>query len=422
MIIRSLFSYLMVSITISAFSQNYKFINGNVYQSDGGFERKAFHVIDGVFSFNFSGEADTIIDLSGRYVLPPFADGHHHGINTLVGLDEKIQTFLDDGIFYVRNPNVIKERISGIADYINDAGQLDVVFSNGGLTSSGGHPVRLHEMLAKRGVFSPFTAADMEGIAYHIIDSEEDLQNKWDYIVSRKPDFIKIFLLHSNRHEEMKDNPKYYGRRGLSPKMAKRIVKKAHKSGLKVYAHVESAADFDLGVSIGIDGFMHMPGYSYFLSGNEEDYRLSEKSVKKAANKGIVVNPTLAVTPRMHPADSKKLNGVINLQKANFEVLMKHGVPIIIGSDGISGQNPMRTAMEEAKYLVDNGFLSLQELIKFWSVVTPQDMFPKRKIGEIKEGYEGSFLVFDQNPLESIDYLDQVYLSMKQGVFVNQPE
>jgi hypothetical protein len=51
-----------------------------------------------------------------------------------------------------------------------------VVFSNGGLTGSDGHPVHLHEMLASRGVFGSMKAEHMDNHAYFTIDNAEDLE------------------------------------------------------------------------------------------------------------------------------------------------------------------------------------------------------------------------------------------------------
>lgn len=52
------------------------------------------------------------IDLAGKFVIPAFGDAHHHAIDSAAGLDAKIDQFLRDGIFYVKNPNVIPDLLT----------------------------------------------------------------------------------------------------------------------------------------------------------------------------------------------------------------------------------------------------------------------------------------------------------------------
>ena len=53
-----------------------------------------------------------VVDLAERHVVPAFGDAHHHGIDSAQGLDDKILVFLEAGIFYVKNPNVIPDLLT----------------------------------------------------------------------------------------------------------------------------------------------------------------------------------------------------------------------------------------------------------------------------------------------------------------------
>jgi hypothetical protein len=54
----------------------------------------------------------------------------------------------------VKNPNVIPNLLDdSVRGRLNRPDSIDVAFSNGGLTGSGGHPGPLHNTLAERGLF-----------------------------------------------------------------------------------------------------------------------------------------------------------------------------------------------------------------------------------------------------------------------------
>ncbi len=55
------------------------------------------------------------------------------------------------------------------------------------------------------------------------------------------------------------------------------------------------------------------------------------------------------------------------------------------------------------------------ELLKIWSEATPQTIFPNRKIGFLKDGYEASFLVLGGNPLENFGEIKNIRMRFKQG-------
>ena len=91
-----------------------------------------------------------------------------------------------------------------------------------------------------------------ENDAYYIIDTAEDLENKWQKILDGKPDFIKIYLLGSENFEEKRKNiPNIsLGDIGLDPKRVPRIVQKAHAAGLRVSAHVYTVTDYRIALRV----------------------------------------------------------------------------------------------------------------------------------------------------------------------------
>jgi hypothetical protein len=60
-------------------------------------------------------------------------------------------------------------------------------------------------------------------------------------------------------------------------------------------------------------------------------------------------------------------------------------------------------------------------LLKLWCEVTPQTVFPNRKVGRLKEGYEASFLVLEGNPLDDFNNVRKITLRFKQGEVLDVP-
>jgi imidazolonepropionase-like amidohydrolase len=46
-------------------------------------------------------------------------------------------------------------------------------------------------------------------------------------------------------------------------------------------------------------------------------------------------------------------------------------------------------------------------------------ILPNRKIGEIKDGYEASFLVLEKNPLTDMQSVKKIDFRVKKGVILN---
>ena len=83
---------------------------------------------------------------------------------------------------------------------------------------------------------------------------------------------------------------------------------------------------------------------------------------------------------------------------------------------GESVIDDLGTPVIEARALARSGLFTNLELLRMWSVTTPQAIFPKRKIGELDEGYEASFLVLRADPLADFKNTGAITLRVKQGV------
>lgn len=388
-------------------SLSIKLVNGNWFNGKT-FENKTVWVNNGILSFkNTDTKIDTTIDISGKYVIPPFGEAHNHNLENDYKIDDAISKYLNNGVFYVKMLSSIKKRIDIIKDKFNKPECVDVSYAHAPLTGSGGHPIKLREtffdMGRFKGVFN--SKKEIEGHGYFIVDTKKDLDIKWPVIISQSPDFIKIMILWSEEYATRKDDTAYFGQKGLNPLLVPDIVQKAHAQGLRVSAHVESAYDFHIAVTAGVDEIAHMPCIEKVEQLNSSDIALAKK------NETIVVTTVSLVEKYKNHTGYDSL--VDNLKRVLL-LLKNAGVKIAVGSDIFTDNSH-----KEAALLNQWGIFTSLELLKMWCENSAMTTFPDRKIGYLKEGYEASFLVLGSNPLNDMKEINKsIILKVKQGMIL----
>jgi imidazolonepropionase-like amidohydrolase len=393
----------------STASQNVALVNGKWFNGKS-FESRTLYGVNGRFTAKQPARVDRTLDLSGTWIVPPFGEAHNHNIGT--GIEDRdkeaIKKYLADGVFYVKiQGNLHLNDKSKQELPINRPESIDVIFAQGSLTSAGGHPITLVERLLAQGYYPGHTRQSLKDYRYFTIDSEAELDQKWPLVLKNDPDFIKVFLWSSDEFDERKDNPVYKGQYGLNPRLLPKIVAKAHASQLSVSVHVSNAADFHNAVSAGVDEISHLPVLALTPIALED--------VRLATRRGIAVITTCAIVPKL-PAvilPKTELPQVLKTQLANLKLLRENGVVLAIGSDNVSD-----SSWNEVEYLHELDAFDNLTLLKMWAETTPSVIFPKRKIGLLREGYEASFLALEGNPIEDLRNLRRIKVRFKQGVLL----
>lgn len=394
-------------------THNYEFANGNWFDGEK-FVRRTFYSVGGVLTNRRPAQVDRVFDLTNKYVVPPFGEAHNHNLDW--SSDERFarvnKMYLDAGIFYVKNPNSLLRSKQPTSARINLPNTVDGILSNGGLTGSGGHPVEI--VTPQRG----FKPDDGEGGFYYIIDNGNDLEKKWPIIIEGRPDFIKTYLLYSEEYAKRKDDKAYDGWKGLDPAILPAIVRRAHRDGLRVSTHVETAVDFHNAVAAGVDEINHLPGFRPDRNDianytNLSRYQISEADAKLAGKKKTVVVTTIGEV--VEETFNEKHNerdrlAVRSMLIQNLSLLRKHNVSIAVGSDSFR-----QTALAEALSLAKLQAFDNLTLLKMWCEATAATIFPKRKIGYLKDGYEANFLVLTGNPLTDFANVKTIELRIKKG-------
>jgi hypothetical protein len=356
----------------------------------------------GVFRARRNAKPDSVVDLQGGYVVPPFGDAHQH----LVDPDPRpiVAAHLRDGIFYVKdqsNAPVLRRMLDRM---LNQPTSIDFISANQGWTSPGGHPIEVIRRVPAGSPFAVFVRDSLDPGLLLQVDSVADIDRRWAYFLSGKPDFVKIYLLRSEQHAVLRQDPRFEGNRGMDPALVPEMVRRAHAAGLTVSAHVWTAADFRAAVNGGVDQIAHVPGGR---ASNPAPFLLTDADAERAAARRVTVVTTVA-----QQRDSAITDQLLASQLGpNLRLLKKHKVTVLLGSDLFP-----QTAAVEAAALHRSGIFSNLELLRMWSVTTPQAIFPERKLGELREGYEASFLVLRGDPLADFAQTREIVMRVKRGV------
>jgi imidazolonepropionase-like amidohydrolase len=373
---------------------DFKLVNGLWFDGKGFVPRTVF-TVGGVFRDAYDGKVEATLDLAGKYVVPPFGDAHNHALGGGPDPERQVKTFLAQGVFYLKNPNELPRLAAPFRAIVNQPRGVDVTYSHGGLTASGGHPVQLYESLVDQGAFHGMTKADLPGQAFFVVNDAKELDAEWPKVLEGKPDFVKVYLEHSEEYAKRKSDPAFFGKRGLDPALLPEIVKRAHAAHLRVTAHARTVADFRAALAAGVDELAHLP-----LG------RLTEDDARRAATaKAIVVTTTMSHWDKEGLSDGE----VNELHRTNLALLAKAGVTIAFGVDG---HVPLLAEVENVRKL---GVFDDAALLRMLTTTTPRVIFPSRNIGSLEPGAEASFLALDGNPLEDFSALHRISMRMKQG-------
>lgn len=387
----------------------YEFRNGNWFNGNG-FSPATWYSAGGKFSKKAPDQIDSVIDLTGRWIIPPLGDAYCSSVSENPSAGQQIKTYFDEGIFYLQILGNTQEGRKNAAPQLNKIETPDAIFSNGALTCTLGYPFSDIEGPAQ-GIRNPQEIAEkyttlresrkMLGDGYWFVDGKADVDKNWEKIKALNPGVLAIYLLDATNSGGKET-------KGLSAETAKAVVKKAHKTGLRVIAHVETAEDVRLGLKLDVDGFANLPGHQWDGTGDGKKYILDDQDMKKLAKKKTPVIPLFS-----HAQTQMMRAGIQAEQSQLFKRLLDNGVNVIARSD-----DTQRTLRSEVNYWFQVGNLNYAQIIQILCVSTPQAIFPNRKLGRFEDGYEASFLVLSDNPLQNLLKIRAIAFKVKNGILL----
>ncbi|MEQ1747020.1 MAG: hypothetical protein ABMA02_16440 [Saprospiraceae bacterium] len=401
----------------SAHAQNMQpvlqFSNGNWF--DGSkFVEGTWYSVDGKLTKKAPAKVDSVVDLAWRWVVPPLGDAFCSSLAEKSFVAQQLRSYSEDGVFYLQVLANTQEDRKKATALLPPTGGLEVVFANGGFTCTLGHPFLDYEAPAQgarsaEDIAQKYTqireGRTMLGNGYWFADTDKAVGQIWKNFLAQSPGAVSIYLLDAQNSGGKES-------KGLTADAAKAIVKKAHRSNLRVFAHVETAADLRLGLKLGVDGFANLPGHHWDGTGDGSKYELTDQDLKKLAReKTPVVALFSHALTRANRPNAQEIQGTL------LKRLLNHGVLVVLGTD-----DPQRAVRAEVNYWFQIKDLDNGAAIRVFCTNTPQAIFPKRKIGRFEDGYESSFVVLNENPLLNLLSLRNIAFSVRQGVFRQVPQ
>jgi imidazolonepropionase-like amidohydrolase len=372
----------------------------------GRFVQGTRYVQNGLFVEPRHQRVNRTVDLKGGWAVPPYGDAHNH----MPGPPGQVsETAMRAGVFYLMNPTIMASTAPALRRALRGPGKVDAVLSMGAITAPGGHPEPLYVDILRPRVYPNVPPDKFLGDAFHHVTKVSDIGPVLDRLQAQGAEFVKFMVLNSEEFAQRTNDPARRGHSGLNPALVAPLVAEAHRRGLRVAAHIETAADFRVIVAAGVDEAAHMPGY-YGDVGAPGRYAITDADAAAAARSHIVVVATASLAADSNQGRPERLAEAQAVQRANLEKLQAAGVPVLIGTDGRPDD-----ALKEVRYLVRLGVLTPKAAIETLAGTTPQWIFPKRHIGRIEPGYEASFLVLGGDPTLSIENASDIRLRVKQG-------
>ncbi|HEY0778387.1 MAG TPA: hypothetical protein VGD56_10530 [Gemmatirosa sp.] len=404
---------------VPAARRTLEFRNGRWFTGRGFTAPGTRFIVRGVFRTARPTHVDTVLDLAGGYVVPPFAEGHNHHVEP-DSMAAYVARYQRDGVFYVQDLMALPAMRARFASAVNTAASIDLVSPNQGWTGPGGHPLEVIAQLRAAGLLGDSAAAARvpDTAAVLVVRTAADVARRWPGFRAGHPDFVKVFLLHSEAYAaRAADTARTPADRGLNPTLVPGIVRRAHAAGLCVSAHVNTAVDFRAALDGGVDAIAHLPGIGIRTAGEMPAYRLTEADARRAAHWHVAVTTTVSWVHdgSLDPALARRV--VDELMRPNIARLRAAGVPLLVGSDQFR-----QTSAAEAQHLVADGLFTPAEALTAWAVVTPRAIFPGRRIGGLTDGDEGSLLVLAGDPLRDFTNTARIRLRVKQGIVLRIAE
>lgn len=369
-------------------------------------------------SSNFKNE--TVVDLKGLHVTPPFGDSHTHHFDSPFTLAWHNAIGIQSGAFYAMTMTAPTAGVVQIREKLALPEYVDVASSMGGITGPNSHPAEVYEALALN-IRSPEerskrldeikASTRYANNAYYVVTDEDSVKEKLTLLLSNKPDHIKVFLRSSDRYKE--NWGKWGPGGGIDPKLLPLISKISREHGLRLAVANSNVADFRESLNAEANIVTHLPCYQDTESDTDSEYYkkqipenclLSDSDANKAAEINMA---SILITTEWEKDRPQKL---VDWEVANVKKLKDAGARLSVATNNYGA-----TLTGGLIAAVEKGFFSADELLRIATMDTPRIIFPKRSIGCLKIDCEASFIGFSENPLTNFDTIKDIQFRLKEG-------
>jgi imidazolonepropionase-like amidohydrolase len=372
-------------------------------------------------------EDATVIDLTGKTVMPALVDLHGH-VGFQRGLDYDYANYTRENLL----DQLDRYAYHGIGTIVSlgtDPGDLAFeIQAEQQAGALGG--ARLHT--AFRGIARPNAgpgAATMRPTAIGV-STEEEARAAVDEIAATGADFVKIWVDDRGGSVEK-----------LTADLSDPIIDAAHDHGLQVIAHVYYLEDARALVDAGVDGFAHLP----------RDAEMDDDLVTAIVRNDVFVMPNLSISERgRHAEPPAWVDGPLVLEsvagdvlgriRASFEnrtpeaaaragesyaamerslkKLADAGARLVLGADtGVQDHVPGFMEHRELELIVGAG-VSPADAIRIATSASAEVL--EVDTGLLATGRRADFLVLDANPMYGITNTRQISAVHLDGAAVDR--
>ena len=354
------------------------------------------------------------------FITPPFGDAHTHHYDGPYTVDGHTSLGIRSGAFYAMTMTAQGSQVAMIRERLRGPGNIDVSSSMGAFTGPDSHPTEIYEALALGAYTFEDQLARADEIrasslvaddAYFVVETEDDVREKWPLLIQSKPDHIKVYLRSSERYEE--GFGKWGPGGGINPELLPLIRRLSRASGLRMAVANSSVEDFRAALDAEADMITHLPCYQdssgddtspYFDIDTAEECLISNDDARRAASQNMI--STLIVTEWAKERPDEQ----VGWEMTNIRTLKDAGAPLAVGVNAYGS-----TLTEGMIAGVEKGFLSSVELLRIASMDTPRAIFPGRRVGCLEVGCEASFIGFERSPIADISTIRNIVLRLKDG-------
>ena len=347
--------------------------------------------------------AKSVIDLTGKYIIPGLFDMHAHVAN--VGKDSYNQSESEDmlwmllahGVTTIRNPGGPTERSVVLRENVS-IGRIagPQIFTAGQLLNTPQIPV-------------PFVEKQVQ--------TEQDVRQEVSTQGAAGVDYVKLYV-------------------GLSPELVKVAIEEAHSNGIKVIGHLYLTSWTDA-ANLGIDALTHGVPVSPFLLSEADQQKFLEagdhpfnhflwldlvdlhgpeinEMIRALASNKIPVDPTLDIYEAMikeEPQYQYLWPKVLQLTK----MLYDNGVTILSGTDIPNFDLiPGASLHHELEILVEADIPPL-EVIKIATKNGAQALGIEEDVGTIEPGKQADMIILSDYPVDAISNTRKIEAVISDG-------
>jgi imidazolonepropionase-like amidohydrolase len=351
----------------------------------------------------------TLIDLSGKFIVPGLFDTHAHVAGVLEksfnqsSSEEMLRKLLAYGVTTIRNPGGPTEQSVDLKEKAS-SGKIvgPQVFTAGRLLNSPFVPI-------------PFVEKKVNSI--------KDLGEEIDNQAKAGVDFVKLYV-------------------GLTPDLVEEAINKAHSHGIKVIGHLYLTSWTDA-ANMGIDFLTHgVPVNPHLLSdSNREtfernggggpfdhflwlklvdiDSREIDEMIDALVKNNVYVDPTLSIYEAMimdNPKDQNVWPKILQLTKKMHDA----GVKLTSGTDIPNfGLVAGKSLHRELELLEDSG-ISASEVIRIATRNGAESLGILNNTGTIEKGKQADMIVLPSSPLEDISNTKNIEMVISNGKIIDR--